>query len=63
MANSNNSRAILLVFVCYLVFNYNKKCVTYQYTHLIRQFGLSQQNAGKPMGVVLVRFQVSYIAF
>lgn len=43
---TSNGRAILLIFACYFVFNYNKKCVTYQYTHLIQQFGFTQQNAG-----------------
>ena len=44
--NNNSSYLVWIVFVGYLVYNYNKKCVTFQYTHLMQQFDLSQQNAG-----------------
>ncbi|KAI2807568.1 hypothetical protein BLOT_005504 [Blomia tropicalis] len=43
---TRSSHFILLVFSCYLIFTYNKKCVTYQYANLIREFDLTQQDAG-----------------
>lgn len=58
---ASNGRTILLIFACYLVFTYNKKCVTYQYTHLIREFGLTQQNAGSISSAQ--QFSISAVTF